>query len=152
MVVSLFGVLVSAGDEMTLTVKQERFANLYIELGNASEAYRQSYSTKRMSEKQVWEEASNLLNNPKVTQRVDELRSELAKRHDITKDKLIEELEEARQIAKETAKAASMVSATMGKARILGLDKQVIEHTGTNGTPLQLPTFNIVGVVPKNET
>ena len=51
-----------------------------------------------------------------------------------------------------TAKAASMVSATMGKARILGLDKQVIEHTGTNGTPLQLPTFNIVGVVPKNES
>jgi len=45
-----------------------------------------------------------------------------------------------------------MVSATMGKARILGLDKQVIEHTGTNGTPLQLPTFNIVGVVPKNES
>ena len=31
-------------------------------------------------------------------------------------------------------------------------ETNVQEHTGTNGTPLQLPTFNIVGVVPKNES
>ena len=137
---------------MKLTIKQEKFANLYIELGNASEAYRQSYNCEKMKPESVNIKAFELLNNGKITLRIDELRSELAERHDITKDTLITELEEARQIAKETAKAASMVSATMGKARILGLDKQVIEHTGTNGTPLQLPTFNIVGVVPKNES
>ena len=137
---------------MKLTIKQEKFCNLYIELGNASEAYRQSYNCEKMKPESVNIKAFELLNNGKITLRIEELRSELAERHDITKDTLITELEEARQIAKETAKAASMVSATMGKARILGLDKQVIEHTGTNGTPLQLPTFNIVGVVPKNES
>ena len=137
---------------MALTIKQEKFANLYIELGNASEAYRQSYNCQKMKDETVNRTANALLNNRKITARIDELRSELAKRHDITKDTLIIELEEARQMAKDTAKASSMVSATMGKARILGLDKQVIEHTGTNGTPLQLPTFNIVGVVPKNES
>ena len=105
-----------------------------------------------MKDETVNRNAKILLDDNKIATRIDELRSELAERHDITKDTLITELEEARQIAKETAKAASMVSATMGKARILGLDKQVIEHTGTNGTPLQLPTFNIVGVVPKNES
>lgn len=137
---------------MALTIKQEKFANLYIELGNASEAYRQSYNCEKMKPESVNIKAFELLNNGKVTLRVDELRNELAKRHDITKDTLIIELEEARQMAKDTAKASSMVSATMGKARILGLDKQVIEHTGTNGTPLQLPTFNIVGVLPENES
>ncbi len=137
---------------MKLTIKQEKFANLYIELGNASEAYRQSYNCEKMKPESVNIKAFELLNNGKVTLRVDELRNELAKRHDITKDTLIIELEEARQMAKDTAKASSMVSATMGKARILGLDKQVIEHTGTNGTPLQLPTFNIVGVLPENES
>ena len=137
---------------MALTIKQEKFANLYIELGNASEAYRQSYNCQKMKDETVNRTANALLNNRKITARIDELRSELAKRHDITKDTLIIELEEARQMAKDTAKASSMVGATMGKARILGLDKQVIEHTGTNGTPLQLPTFNIVGVVPKNES
>ena len=137
---------------MALTIKQEKFANIYIELGNASEAYRQSYNCEKMKPESVNIKAFELLNNGKVTLRVDELRNELAKRHDITKDTLIIELEEARQMAKDTAKASSMVSATMGKARILGLDKQVIEHTGTNGTPLQLPTFNIVGVLPENES
>ena len=137
---------------MALTIKQEKFANLYIELGNASEAYRQSYNCEKMKPESVNIKAFELLNNGKITLRIEELRNELAKRHDITKDTLIIELEEARQMAKDTAKAASMVSATMGKARILGLDKQVIEHTGTNGTPLQLPTFNIVGVVSKNES
>ena len=137
---------------MKLTIKQEKFCNLYIELGNASEAYRQSYNCEKMKPESVNIKAFELLNNGKITLRIEELRNELAKRHDITKDTLIIELEEARQMAKDTAKAASMVSATMGKARILGLDKQVIEHTGTNGTPLQLPTFTIVGVVPKNES
>ena len=137
---------------MKLTIKQEKFCNLYIELGNASEAYRQSYNCEKMKPESVNIKAFELLNNGKITLRIEELRSELAERHDITKDTLIIELEEARQMAKDTAKASSMVSATMGKARILGLDKQVIEHTGTNGTPLQLPTFNIVGVVPKNES
>jgi len=137
---------------MKLTIKQEKFCNLYIELGNASEAYRQSYNCEKMKPESVNIKAFELLNNGKITLRIEELRNELAKRHDITKDTLIIELEEARQMAKDTAKAASMVSATMGKARILGLDKQVIEHTGTNGTPLQLPTFNIVGVVSKNES
>ena len=137
---------------MKLTIKQEKFANLYIELGNASEAYRQSYNCQKMKDETVNRNAKILLDDNKIATRIDELRSELAERHDITKDTLITELEEARQIAKDTAKAASMVSATMGKARILGLDKQVIEHTGTNGTPLQLPTFNIVGVLPENES
>jgi len=33
---------------MKLTIKQEKFCNLYIELGNASEAYRQSYNCEKM--------------------------------------------------------------------------------------------------------
>lgn len=38
------------------------------------------------------------------------------------------------------------------KTRMGWKETNVQEHTGTNGTPLQLPTFNIVGVVPKNES
>ena len=53
-----------------MTPKQEKFCEKYIELGNASEAYRQVYSCARMKEKQVWEEASKLLKRPKVTQDV----------------------------------------------------------------------------------
>lgn len=48
-------------------------------------------------------------------------------RHKITVDDLLAELDEARAIGKESGKAAPMVAATMGKAKLLGLDKQVEE-------------------------
>jgi phage terminase small subunit len=112
---------------MGLTIKQEKFCNLYIELGNASEAYRQSYSTKKMSEKQVWEEASKLINSPKVTQRINGLRSELASRHNITKDDLVKELAETRKVALslENPQCSAAIAATMGTAKLLGfIDKK----------------------------
>lgn len=123
---------------MGLTLKQERFATKYIELGNASEAYRQSYSAGKMKDKQVWEEASKLLNNPKVAQRVGELRAAHAEEHDVTVASLIRELEEARTAAltHETPQSSAAVAATMGKARITGLDKQILEHTGKDGGPI----------------
>lgn len=72
-----------------MTPKQEKFCQKYLELGNASEAYRQVYSCRRMKEKQVWEEASKLLKNPKVTQRIKELQEEMRKRSDVTKEEVL---------------------------------------------------------------
>lgn len=72
-----------------MTPKQEKFCQKYLELGNASEAYRQVYSCRRMKEKQVWEEASKLLKNPKVTQRIKGLQEEMRKRSDVTKEEVL---------------------------------------------------------------
>lgn len=60
-------------------------------------------------------------------------------RHEITVDTLLAELEEARQAAlgAETPQTSAAVSATMGKAKLLGLDKKIVELTGKNGTPIQ---------------
>lgn len=58
---------------MGLTKKQEIFAKEYVKLDDASAAYRIAYSTSKMKDKQVWEEASKLLKHPKVSQRVKEL-------------------------------------------------------------------------------
>ena len=113
-------------DKIKLTPKQERFCQVYIETGNASEAYRQSYNTAKMKPETVNRTAKQLLDNRKIAARLDELREEHAKRHEITVDDLVAELEEARKLAFETDKAAAAVSATMGKAKLLGLvvDKQ----------------------------
>lgn len=77
---------------MKLTVKQENFCNKYIECGNASEAYRYAYKCSRKNDKTVWENASRLLNDSKVTARVKELQNELKKSSDISKESLLEEL------------------------------------------------------------
>jgi phage terminase small subunit len=113
-----------------LTSKQEKFAQTYVETGNASEAYRQAYSTKGKSENFVGVEASRLLSHPNISLRIDALKEEHRERHRVTVDDLLQELEEARATAQTSEKpqTAAMVSATMGKARILGLDKQVVEH------------------------
>jgi len=69
---------------MKLTQKQEGFCLKYIETGNASEAYRANYDTKRMNDNFVWKESSRLLSNSKVSVRIAELQEELKKKSIVT--------------------------------------------------------------------
>lgn len=69
--------------------------------------------------------AKSLIDSPKIAARVAELRSKLEKTHSVTVASLIAELEEARMVGKGRAQAAAMVAATMGKAKLAGLDKDV---------------------------
>ncbi len=62
-----------------LTAKQELFVQKIIEGYSQADAYRSAYNTKRMSDKTVWENASRLMADSKVTARVKELRDQLAK-------------------------------------------------------------------------
>lgn len=62
-----------------LTAKQEEFAKKVVEGMSQADAYRSAYSCKRMSDKTIWENASRLMADSKVTARVTELRNELAK-------------------------------------------------------------------------
>ena len=62
-----------------LTAKQEEFAKAIAEGMNQSDAYRSAYSTNRMTDKTVWENASRLMGDSKVLARVKELRDMAAK-------------------------------------------------------------------------
>lgn len=131
---------------VTLTPKQESFCQKYIELGNASEAYRQSYDAEDMNSNVIHTKASELLKNGKVTVRIEQLRKAHKMRHNINIDVLLLELEEARQAAlgAENPQSSAAVAATMGKAKILGLDKQVIDHTSSDGSmsPQAVPDYS----------
>jgi len=119
------------------TDKMELFCLAYVETGNASEAYRRSYNTKNMAEKTAQREGYNTLQKPQVQARIEELRNQVMDRHEITVDTLLLELEQARRLALDTKKAAAAVTATMGKAKLLGLDKQIVELTGKDGAPIE---------------
>ena len=121
---------------MKLTPKQEKFAQVYVETSNASEAYRQAYDASRMKQESIAVKASELLSSGNVTVRVQQIREELAKASQIGLKELIEELEQARQAALgcESPQSSAAVAATMGKAKLLGLDKQVIDHTSSDGS------------------
>ena len=124
---------------MALTIKQERFCMVYVETGNASEAYRQAYNAENMSNEAIGVEACRLLDHPSVALKVKELKSGHIKRHELTIDDLVKQLEEARQVALtlENPQCSAAISATMGTAKLLGLVVDKNETTGANGGAIQ---------------
>lgn len=56
-----------------LTAKQEKFVQGIIEGLSQADAYRAAYDTKRMSDNAIYREASLLMINPKVAQRLADL-------------------------------------------------------------------------------
>ena len=130
-------------NEFGLTDKQEKFAQEYIRCKNASEAYRNSYNAGKMSNNVIHVKACEVLNSGNVAVRIKELRGEIKQRHNITVDSLVKELEQARQVAlaAETPQTSAAVAATMGKAKLCGLDKQLVELSGEISTRTVLSDF-----------
>ncbi|WP_395605244.1 terminase small subunit [Pseudomonas sp. B16120] len=119
--------------------KMEKFCLAYVETANAAESYRIAYNTENMAAATIGREGYNTLQKPQVQARLEELRKKVMERHEITVDTLLAELEEARKAAlgAETPQTSAAVSATMGKAKLLGLDKKIVELTGKNGAPIE---------------
>ena len=127
---------------MKLTQKQENFCLAYIESGNASDAYRKAYKTDRMKPATINRKATELMAHGMITARLEELRIPIMERHKVTVDSLLLELEEARQVAlgAETPQTSAAVTATMGKAKLCGLDKQIIDLRSSDGSMSPVPT------------
>lgn len=89
---------------------------------------------------------SRMLSDARVRAFHDSLLADAVEEAQITLKTLLAELEEARQAALgkdgEKAQAAAMVAASMGKAKLLGLESaQKIEHSGTVGHKMTLDDF-----------
>ena len=108
-----------------MTPKQADFIALYLETQNASEAYKRAYNSTGKPNT-IHRKASELLKHPVIKAEVQTMQAQARERNQVTIDNVVDELEEARQIAKQSGNAAAMVSATLGKAKVLGLvvDKQ----------------------------
>ena len=114
-----------------MTIKQELFAQAYIETGNASEAYKRSYNT-QANANTVNRKASQLLKHPEVIKLLADLQAIQRQRHKLTIDDLLQELEQSRLLALENIQCSAAVTATMSKAKLLGLDKKA----GVNENPM----------------
>lgn len=77
-----------------LTAKQEKFVKNIIDGMSQADAYRNSYDASRMTDKSVWEKASALMNNVKVTARLTELREQIANESIMSAKKRAERLTE----------------------------------------------------------
>jgi phage terminase small subunit len=81
--------------------------------------------------------STKLAGRPEVQARVAEITGRGAIRAEITVAAILEELEEARSLAKKIDQPAPMVSASMGKAKLAGFLTERVEHTGKDGGPIQ---------------
>jgi phage terminase small subunit len=133
------------GPVRKLTPQQENFCQEYIKNKcNASEAYRQAYNCQESGDNTIWVNASRLLNDTKVSLRIQTLQAEAAERNKVTVDSLTEELNEAKMLAYQLEQVSAGVSAIMGKAKIHGLDKTIISGD------LNLKTVRVINMTGKD--
>lgn len=130
------------GQSKMLTAKETAFAQAFVETGNQSEAYRRVYKSDTMKPTTINRKAKEVADREHVAAYIAELQGEHRQRHNITVDDLVDELEEARKVGKNEGSAAAMVSATMGKAKLLGMDKQIIDHTSSDGSMTPVPDYS----------
>ena len=119
-------------NEHGVTEQQEAFCRAYVETGNASESYRRSYNAGNMGANTIAVKASNMLDRDNVRVRIAQLRETHSKRHNVTVDSLVAELEEIKNVAlsAETPQSSAAVAAVLGKAKLMGLDKQLVQLSG----------------------
>ena len=118
-----------------LTPKQEKFCQLYIELGNASEAYRQAYNAKNMTTGAINTNAKKLLKDTPIALRIEELQQAHQQRHNLTVDNIIVDLQEYRDICmgrKPLTITTVVKNAQEGTAQSVNTECFVFEPTGAN--------------------
>ena len=122
---------------MGLTTKQELFVSAYCSNGfNATQAAIEAgYSVD--SAREI---GSENLTKPDIAEAVDRYKLSIKKRHGITIESLLNELEEARvaALSAETPQSSAAIAATMGKAKLTGLDKHIVEVSGPEGSAIQI--------------
>jgi phage terminase small subunit len=123
-------------DENGLTPKRVAFCRAYIETGNASEAYRRSFSTENMKPETAKRNAHELMKDSNVLATIEKLRAESAERHEITVDSLTQMLKEDREGAREAGQFAAAISAVKATAQLHGLlvEKKDISLRSTVGS------------------
>lgn len=121
-----------------LTIKQERFAEHYLEHRNAKKAYEQAgYATKGWSANAIYVAAHRILKNAKIQLRINEVRQAVAKRAEYTLEQAIFETREDREQARELGQLGAAVSAGKLTAQLAGhlVERKDVTHRTVEDIP-----------------
>lgn len=135
------------GRSTELNPKQEKFCQIYVEIGNASEAYKQAYNSKAKHESRAVE-ACKLLKKPNIALRVKTLREETEQISSWSRLDSIRVLSEIAKGHDEEAKPNDRVNAVKALNTMHGWDKQTIDHTNSDGS--MAPPSRIEIVAPND--
>lgn len=113
-----------------LTKKQEDFLKAYLKCLNPTQAYREAYRNQGMSDDACRVEGNKLLKHPTISLRIARATEKAVTKAALTVESILDELEEARQMAKLKENPSAMAQASMGKAKVGGL---IIEKKEVGG-------------------
>lgn len=125
--VEILTILMARKDGKMLTPKQEKFCLTYLETGNASEAYRQVYNTSNMKKTTIGRKAFELLENGKITARINELQAPAIKKAELTVENHLRKLEEMRDSAFEAGNFQAAIRAEELRGKVAGFYTNRIE-------------------------
>ena len=94
-----------------MTPKQEKFAQCIADGMNQADAYRAAYDASNMKDSSIYVNASKLLSDTKVAQRVQELKEQLSSKALGTRADSVRALQNAIAIAENKDNAAGLVAA-----------------------------------------
>lgn len=107
--------------ETGLTANMEAFCVELAKTGNASEAYRKAYKAGGMTNNAIAVAAAELQRNPKITQRLSVLRSDVRKASGITLEEHLSELRSLRQEARAAMQYSAAITAEVSRGKVSGL-------------------------------
>lgn len=117
---------------MRLTLKMENFCLAYIANGGiASDAYRSAYNSENMNSNVIRQRAFDLMNNPKIIARLDELRAPVTKAAQISLANHLSDLLDIRDKALAAGNFSAAVAAEVARGKASGL---YVERTESNVT------------------
>ena len=124
---------------MVLTSKQEAFAQAVASGMNQSDAYRAAYDTSRMKATSINVNASKLMADAKVAQRVEALRKPVVEAMQYGLKEAMAEAAEALEVCREGKQGGAMVAAITLRSKLSGLlvEKREIRTGPLDGLPPQ---------------
>jgi phage terminase small subunit len=120
-----------------LTGQQEIFAREYVRCGVAARAYRRAYNVGATTKPEtVWRKAVEVMANGKVTARIEELTKAAAARAGVTKESMLIEMAQNREMAIDAEQLSVAQSASRDRAKVAGILVDRSEVTGKDGSAL----------------
>lgn len=137
-------------------IEADTYAQDFVLYGDKTKAWGVTFPESKAAPETRWPKASRFHDIDKVRARIRQLNGkaiEIAdKFHGITIDTLLTELEENRQAAltAETPQSSAATAATLGKAKLLGMDKDIIDHQSSDGSMSNQWKVEFINATPKD--
>ena len=118
-----------------LSPQREKFAQAVASGMNQSDAYREAYRVRNGTKlSSVNVNASKLMNDAKVAQRVAELRAPIVKNVQVTLENNLRDLMALRNLATKEKQMSAAINAEIARGKACGLYVEKLQHSNPDGT------------------